>query len=873
MTPEEERVRDMSGKTRAAVAALAAAAVGLAALAYAGDGLVRADDSAYIGQFRQQSATSDDSGWEIVQGGVAVCENQRMCLEMDAATTHFTITDKTTGAQFSSAAPPETAELSTDGAELQSEVVLVYYDSQSNEHIWGSARESVENGSVVIKRQENTLRVYYTFGDLSQGDVLPLVLTPEVFENEILPALDAGQKRRLGRYYSLISAEEPDENFDRYREQYPCLETAPLYILRDQPTALQQEEVRQAMQDAGYTAERYAQDCAVLGIAVEQGEKATAFLLGVEYALTETGFEAAVLADTLVTNNPADTVTSVRLLNAFGSCGNEADGYILLPDGSGSILRYGESSGGTRNMPLYGEDMAAAQETVSYERTACLPVFGFCQNGSGVFAEVIRGAEAASLTVCLQGAGNALNQVYPVFRLREFQTSDIGGAMAIPNLNLYAAEGVSVSPRVRYRLLAGKDASYTGMAHCYRQTLLDEGVLAPKEESGAPLYLDFNCLITREASFFGVPFAQEETLSTLREIREICSSLEEQGIGPLHIRLRGAGAGGLENRVTRAFALDKRVGTLEELRELADWLDERGGRLAIDAEFLFVSQDGMLDGYSQTADTAKRIDKSLAADKGYDLVSLAYTRTQGSRYLLSPYTYLPHMQRYLATFDKALADAPISLSWGTAGSALGGDYDRQRLYDRCLAADRVQEACRAAVQETGPLVIDVGNRYALAYTDEIRNMALSDSSSGLTGSPVPFYPMVVRGCVAYTGRPLNLVADPQKELLASIECGAGLSYSWMTAPDSRLLDTPLAAQSYSLNWQDSAWAAAEQYDRLCTFAGQVAGQAITGHRLLNRDVRETVFANGVRVLVNYGATPWQEGSTSVPAEDFLVIQP
>jgi len=866
-------MRRLSRKKRIVSAVLAAGAICFAAVAYAGDGLVRTDDSSYIGEFRKKYATSDDSGWETVSSGEIVCDNGRIRLTMDAATTHFTVTDLSTGNSFSSVPLVETGVGTQIHEEVQSELVLEYYDSQSNQNILCSDRDSVKNGSFLIKRHGDTLRVYYTFGNLAENIEIPQVLLKEVFEEEILPALDSSQARRIQRYYRLVSPDEQDDTYERFLQIYKQLKDTPLYILRDDPTELQQSEIREAMEKAGYTADRYKQDCKKLGIEVQESEKPTAFRIGVEYSLTDTGFEAGLLTDTLVENNSNDKVTSIRLLEGFVGCENGKDGYILLPDGSGCIIPFGVKGGLSRTLMLYGEDKAAVPESVSYERVAALPVFGMRQGETGFFAEIRQGAEVCSLTVRTQGGENPVNQVFPSFRIREFQVTDIGGPMAIPLLNIYAANTLSVSPRVRYHFLAGEDATYTGMARFYRSLLMEEGVLSKLEGDTAPLFLDFNCLVTYEDDFFGIPFDKKIPLSTLKAILTVCEELKKQGVDNISVRLRGIGNGGLNNRVNRNFNLDRKVGSLAELKHLANWLNTNGGKLSIDADFTYVYSDGILDGYSQTADTAKHIDKSLVVDNGYNLVTLTYSDKEGYRYLLSPFTYIINVNSYLRSFSKALNGAPVSFGWGTAGSSLGGDYDRKRLYDRCMAADKIAGAAQSAAEITGAMVTDIGNRYLLGFVDEIRNMALTDSSMNIPCIPVPFYPMVVHGCVAYSGRPLNFTSNPKKELLASVESGAGLYFSWITAGDESLLKAGIDDKYYSLNWRDSVDKAVEQYKRLKDFYSAVSGQEITGHRRLTGEVSETTFSNGARAIVNYGKSAYKDGGILVEAEDFLLIYP
>ena len=133
-------------------------------------------------------------------------------------------------------------------------------------------------------------------------------------------------------------------------------------------------------------------------------------------------------------------------------------------------------------------------------------------------------------------------------------------------------------------LSAGK-AEFSDMAKYYREYLRENKLInISKLPETAPLYLDFLCMIKKNASVMGVSYDKKIVLSTIEEIIDAVEKLNEKGIKNIILRLKGYGSGGLENKAYNRFEIDSAVGTAEELMKLEALLQENGGALYLDAE-------------------------------------------------------------------------------------------------------------------------------------------------------------------------------------------------------------------------------------------------------------------------------------------------
>lgn len=867
----------LSKKNKVIIIAAAVLLIAIMTVEYAGDGLVRVSDDVYINSWVEKNKTLDNGIWEEITQGEIICENENVRFEMDSNTTHFTVTDLKSGVQYSSVAPEmDSYLLQRNEAEMTSEVFLSYYDSQSNESYVGSSTDSVNGGSYIIKRKDNSIRVYYTFGEMSVSDVLPAAFSKEGFENNILPALDINEQRRLKGYYYYISSDDPTGDYATYIKQYPYLKNNSMYILRDSPTETQISEIMEYMAKAKYSLKQYNVDAKLIGAQVAKADLPSAFITGIEYSLTNNGFSAEILTDSIVANNKEDTVQKISLLGYFGSCDSSKPGYMMIPDGSGSIIELGKTTNVSYSQKLYGVDQSKKQtETTQFLQTASLPVFGFNQNNNGFFAVVEEAAEVCTITANTIGSENLMNSVYPSFEVRELEKTDIGSAQSIPILNQYSNHILYKHPKVQYHLLSGEDATYSGMAKYYRRLLLERGDLKLNtNNNNVPLYIDFSCLITKKTNILGITLNKNTVLSTIKSISDTVEKLKAEGVKNIDVRLKGVGNSGLSNAIFNRFDLDKSVGSIKEFHALLDTLGNNGNQLSVDTDFSYVHTDGVLDGFSQTTDVSKHIDKSLVNNGNYDIVTLKYRTGTNYRFFLSPFVYQSNVSSYIQSMNKVLGEDSkrLGISWGTAGSDIGGDYDKNRCYDLTMTSDKIKAAYQL-LSDGHKTITDVGNSYVLSETDQIRNMSLNDSEFEFETLKIPFYQMVVRGCIEYSGTPLNISANPERQLLRSIECGAEIYWTWITGEDRLLLDSEYNSQLYSLNVDNSISKATKLYKELYPLYSQIGNSAIVKHEQLAKDVFQTTYENGVNVIVNYNEIAYQAGEKIVEAGGYLAIIP
>ncbi len=808
--------------------------------------------------------TSENAdAWQVAESGPITLTNGKMEFTLDAATTHFTIKDVVSGQTYSSV--PETFGTVISDEKLkrsQSEIAITYYDSNSAKFVMTSTGDSVEKELVEVRHTADAVRVIYTMGATAKL-LVPQVLPVDVFENEICneELLERSNIRRIKRYYNLISPEDiEDEDLAPYFEKYPILKEKSLYVVKDTIDTLNEMEISDACETVGFTEEDNAAIMKELGVEAAESDE-PGFVIEVEYKLTEDGFTAEILTDRIQEMSENFHLCSIDFLEFFAAAGAEDEGYFLVPDGSGATIDF-NGTVGTYSQKIYGNDLAVQQESkTQLAKEALLPVFGLSYTNGGVLAIVESGDANATVSANTISESNPYNNAFFTFDIRALDVTDLSEERSIPVYNLYGKHVQYEHPKVKYVILPAQDADYVGMAAYLRKHYVANGVIPEGTESSG-FFFDYNCLITQNATVFGIPYKDRIVLSTLEAI---ANSLEQNEIKNLSVRLLGYTKNGLEHGLYNRFSLFGKVGDTEELSALAKKINGLGGTLYLDADFGTVLADGAFDGFSANADTVKRINRSLVVFKDYDIVTRQYVKSIFDRNLVSPTRFEDVAASYISSLDRALGeDNGLGLSYSSAGSLLYGDYTKKKDLDRTMTAERVEKAL-AASAKTHPILTENGYLYSLAHADYLLNAPIYSSDFDMASGEVPFYQLVMHGSIPYTGAPMNLATDRDNQLLRSLEYGAGLYWSFVTSGDEEYSNTAYETELYSMLDANNLETVRKLYSELGAYYAAISGKQMVSHTKLADGVYKTEYDGGAGVIVNYGDRDYISDGYSVKA--------
>ncbi|UQZ34932.1 hypothetical protein C2I18_16240 [Paenibacillus sp. PK3_47] len=801
------------------------------------------------------AALPDTSGG--VPGMMLAADDDRLSLYYNAETTEVAVKDKRSGQIWYSNPLSRNEDTLASGFEkelLSSQLTVLFRDAVGTLESYTNYAQSISSKQFTAESLKNGLRITYTIGDTSAGiDALPKYISQARLEEAVLSKLDAATAKYVHqRYY-------PKEGSPEVMERIDAQVSKPLVL----------KKMTAAFTKAGYSAEDLARDNEENGIGGGSESTKPNFVIPLEYRL-ENGSLVVSVPVNQVKESGQYQIRSLELLNMFGAADREADGYMLVPDGSGSLIRLnnGKVKEEQYVQRVYGPD----PNDNSYRRgqvsqNARMPVFGMKAGDAAWFAVIEKGDAIASIAADISGKKNSYNFIHSSYSLRGEDELELYTGSTIQEIQLLNEEIYKGDIQIRYSFLDGDKAGYSGMAELYRNMLVSEELLTPlTEEENIPFYLEMLGAVDKQKSLLGVPYRSEIAMTSFRQAGLIAGQLEQDGIGRLMMRYTGWSSKGVNHATPDKLKTEGVLGSRRELAGLKEQLAAAGGTLFPDVAFQQIYHND--SGFTPSADASRFVTREEAELYPYNRALNRMDMTLGSYYLLSP-AKLPY---YVNAFlDKYEVYGMKGVSLRDLGSVLSSDFRASRVIQRETAKEIVEEQLGTMDQHVDQTMISGGNAYAWPYSDHLVNVPASSSGFALTDEAVPFYQMVIHGFISYAGAPVNLSdeQDLHKQMLQAIELGAAPYFSWSHEPSSKLKFTHFDSMyaTYYEDWYDQAVAMYKEVDKVLS---PVQHAQILNHIRHQEGVVEVQYSNGISIYVNYTDKDVSVQGTAVGAGQYAI---
>lgn len=602
-------------------------------------------------------------------------------------------------------------------------------------------------------------------------------------------------------------------------------------------------------------------------------------IIPVQYKLCEDGLLAEVLVSEIQEVWPDGyLVESIEFLPFFGAGGFEDDGYLFIPDGSGSLIDFNSGKQRTQayNAEVYHTNLTINKETQETVREkAMMPVFGIKSNDQAFLSVVTSGEICTKLFATTSRKTSSYNQAYPIVVLREHGSkgNDFGttykyayyGAMAIKySDNLMGAEDYSV----RYFLMEGENANYSGMSNLYRDYLkennkLKDSPLADKDY----LVLDLYGAVSIEKYVFGVKTPVVTALTKYNEVCEIVRELKSKGVENLIINYVGALDGGLNNKMVDEVKTESVLGTKKEFNAMIEYLKQEGVILFLETNPVDLHKTG--NGYMINRDCVKTFFDRYGFQYEYRLDSdkqIADSRWQ----LLTPQLIPDFIEGFT---ESAIEWNVNNVSFDRIGEFVYSNYDEklENYISRKQTVELWTKALANIAAEADYVMLHGGNSYVTPYADVITDVSDTHSNFDMQNQSIPFYQMTHRGNIVMTGDPINTTVDYQYAFLKSIENGCSIKFNLIYGNIEELVGTEfndIVSYSYEY-WKDVA---VDEYLKLQSAMKGLAGEEIVFHDQLTDDVALTRYESGGEVIVNYGEKPYSYMGYRVEPRNYIVLQ-
>lgn len=798
-------------------------------------------------------------------------ENEQLLFEMDGATSQFKVTNKETGkVWFSNPENRENDKIArgTTLEYLSCTLNVSYYDD-INKTEMNNYTGSIKNQSFeILPEDDGSIRVNYSLGkNAGKRYIIPNALTRERYDF-FLKQMSKKDQGKFKNHYTLYETKKlsSKKNKDEIIALYPSVEEQDLYILKSDRKDEQKKQAEDLLKKAGYTEEDYQKDQELM--AGEKDSTGPVFNISVLYRLEGKDLVVSVPYSDIACSSDYPLVF-VDVLPMFGAAGTDQEGFTLVPEGGGAIIRYnnGRLSQSSYYANMYGWDYGTKRETATSETENAFPVFGMSHE-DGSFICIMEGADSyGGVCADISGRLNEYNTVFGRYNILHSDNVEVDEKKSARLFLMYEKEIPDDTLVQRYRFLDGN--GYVNMAQTYGEYLRAKpemrGECASEE---MPVNVELVGAINKVEVKLGIPVEATVPTTTFEQADSIMNDLLEGGVKDLNLRMTGWCNGGAMQRVLTSIHVEGGLGGEKGMKKLIASAAEKGVDLYFDGISCFAYRSGILNGFNTLSDSARATTRDLIKLYPYYIVTYEMSTWMDKYpyYLVKP----SYAQRCAANLINGLKErGAAGVAFRDIGNLLSADYQDNNTVTREQVKAQDTQTLEDAVATGMKVIIKEGNAYAIPYADLITDMNLSGNAYALLDYSVPFYQIAIHGLKDYTGEALNMAGDPQTLLLESAEYGAGLNFTFMEKDTRVLKDTLFSCytSSHYEPWKEEVIAMITRYQK------EMAGlnrQAITGHERLNEDVAVTTYADGTQVYVNYSTRDYKAGRVTVPGRDYLV---
>ena len=494
------------------------------------------DYKQYLSSYETEEGTEFHSlkdSSKDVDGMELVAENDILKLYASVQDGNVAVYDKRSGVTTYSNpvdADDDPIANNTNKNYLKSQFIINYYNAAKAMGTYDSYSMAVEKGQIQAQSIDNGIRFIYNLGDFSTNTtgIVPLYITQEKLD-EICGLLDEMGVTNMRRYYSSEDA------------------ATGMLVLNGvaQKNIKTIKKITGYLETAGFTEADYEEQMELAGVTVSLP---LSFTIALEYRLSDDNIEVSI-PSSMIEENGGGSLYRIRLLGYFAAAGADENGYLVVPNGSGSLIYFNNGKSNVENYSQYIYDidpLAADYTLLENTQKVRLPICGICKEDSNVLMSVEEGATTAFFTAAVAGSSTSYNYVNTTFVVRGYDLLSMFGSTGNEaDLPLLENNMYDINYKVRYTFLDDEHTGYSGIANYYRERLVKEGVLSNKTASGdIPFYYDVIGGVKETASIVGVRYLKVMAMTTYDEAADIALDLKDKGISYQVMNLQGWSNGG-----------------------------------------------------------------------------------------------------------------------------------------------------------------------------------------------------------------------------------------------------------------------------------------------------------------------------------------
>jgi hypothetical protein len=571
--------------------------------------------------------------------------------------------------------------------------------------------------------------------------------------------------------------------------------------------------------------------------------------------LTDDGITAEVLNESIVDAqmDGYHKLTNVYIYPLLGATRlDETEGYMFIPDGSGSLMRLADRTGMGMSPyvgRIFGGNLGAdpfligammmmygARPIVNDTLDVAVPVFGIIrtEENLAVMGIIEEGYTNAWITAYPAGVTTQYNWISPIFGMRDSfvqPTGILSGAGVVS----YTREINSNDIRLRYVILEGEQANYSAMANYYRNFLLDSGRLVSQNRD-FQIHLD---VIGAENERFLV-FNRVLPMTTISQLESMITHLTDEGVENMLITYKGWQRGGLSGGfpITN-HRIERNLGRTQDLVNLIEMTRGTGIDFSLYDNLLIANPDRR---FNTNRDIVRRLDRRILELQNFQRRFPFYN-------LITPGFAGRIMDSGRGFFNDLGLE---TLTIGGIGDNLFSFFYNDEVVDREETMNKYVSLV-SDMSESRRIIMNQPNKYFWGEINGALGMPVNTSRFSFIEYEIPFLGMVLSGTMPVFGSHANLTPNSDLYFLKLKESGFFPSFVLTYEGTNDLLNTN-SSHIFTSRFDDHKDNIIDWYFRLRDFHNDTAGAVIIYHEILERDVTRVVYDNGTEILFNFTRT-------------------
>ncbi|MDF2472355.1 MAG: hypothetical protein K0R21_137 [Anaerocolumna sp.] len=603
------------------------------------------------------------------------------------------------------------------------------------------------------------------------------------------------------------------------------------------------------------------------GIYITYAFGKTGFEIPVYYGLGKDYVKTQILCDK-IKQHGTFKISAITFLPYMGSATADEEGYLVIPDGSGTLIHFNNQKQTYLNYSsvVYGRDKALnANSQTEVKEEITMPVFGIKKQSGAMLAVIDKGEYQAEIKAEVGGKSSVNNTVYSQVRFIQSERSTLlENSANEQEATMLSEQLMNFTYEVRYYLLEDKSAGYSEMALRYQKYLMEEKGMTSRMETKTnevPMNIDLIGSVKKQATFLGIPYKTVEILTTYQQALDMTKELKEKGTS-INLRYIGFMNNGLKDKLPADITYESKLGGKKDFKELLTFTQENGVGFYPSFDLINMYKNG--NGFNSIFDSVRNVSRAASLQYSFLLSSGKKDNSISPWYLLKPEKLSEIADKLVKSLEK---NGINTIGLEGISNAVYSDFKKDSVSRNDAGAFYVK-ALENIYQKKDSIMLDKAYAYAFPYTDVIGNVPTNSSGYDITDEDIPFYEIVMSGFAALYGEPVNMKSNTRDYLLKLVEYGAWPSYLFVSNNPTVLVNTDY---SYLYGVEYEAWM--EQLQETIAFFNplkELFGKSILNHEKILDGVYRITYQDETKVYVNYNNYDVNTDNILVKALDYTV---